>query len=225
LVEGNEYLLRLSRYIHLNPVFTKQLLTESLNNRLQYLCKYRWSSYRGYAGLGTKEDFVDYEPILAMTREHDDQQFKYRKYVEAGVAVSDEEFRKLIDKSPVGIGTEEFVKKVQEQYQRGAMRIKAEDVAFRKPKRVITSDSIIKAVCQSYKISTEDLLKQRLNGWVKPVTAALLTQAGGLSQREAAAYLGITTGAAVCLQLKRLRDHAPPEHQQIIKRLMQEFNI
>ncbi|MFH1970588.1 MAG: hypothetical protein ABIJ53_09760 [Verrucomicrobiota bacterium] len=61
--------------------------------------------------------------------------------------------------------------------------------------------------------------KHRLNDFVKPVAAALLTQVGGLTQREVAVHLKLTTGAAVSLQLKRLRQHALSEHHKIFNRL------
>lgn len=226
LVEGDAYLLRLSRYIHLNPIFVKRLQSAPLADRLQQLREYRWSSYRGYAGMEKPESYVDYGPILAMTPGRGGhQQSRYRDYVEAGVAESDEEFRMLISRSPLGIGSADFVKEVREQYQRGATRIKAEDVVFRKPVRVVLPEVIIRAVCRAYRIPVEDLRRHRLNDFVKPVAAALLTQVGGLTQREVAAHLGLTTGAAVCLQLKRLRQHAASGHHKIFNRLVEVFNI
>lgn len=226
LVEGDVYLLRLSRYIHLNPVFVKTMQSVPLSTRISNLRDYRWSSYRAYAGLAKPEDYVDYSPILAMTPGHgDDRRLKYREYVEAGVAETDEEFRTLINRSPLGIGSKDFVKEIQHEYQRGASRIKAEDVAFRKPIRVILPEAIIKAVCQAYNIPVADLRKHRMNDWIKPVAATLLTQAGGLTQRDVARHLGLTTGAAVCLQLKRLRKSKAGEHRSIFNRLAQVFNI
>ena len=222
LVEGDAYLLRLSRYIHLNPIFVKRLQSAPLAVRLQQLRDYRWSSYRAYAGKAKPEGYVDYGPILAMTPGRgEDRQTRYRDYVEAGVAETDEEFRTLIARSPLGIGSADFVKEVRQQYQRGALRIKAEDVVFRKPIRVVLPETIIRAVCGAYRIPAEDFQKHRLNDWIKPVAAALLTQVGGLTQREVAAHLGLTTGAAVSLQLKRLRQHTASEHRKIFNRLAQ----
>ena len=226
LVEGDAYLLRLSRYIHLNPIFVKRLLSAPMAVRLQQLREYRWSSYRSYVGTANPEGYVDYGPILAMTPgQGRDRQARYRDYVEAGVAETDEEFRTLINRSPLGIGSADFVKDVWKQYQRGSTRIKAEYVVFRKPVRAVSPEAIIRAVCQAYKIPAEDLQKHRLNDYIKPVAAALLTQVGGLTQREVAAHLGLTTGAAVSLQLKRLRQHPAPEHHKIFNRLVLLFNI
>ena len=47
LVEGDEYLDALTRYIHLNPVRIKKLEKAPLRERLAALTAYPWSSYRG----------------------------------------------------------------------------------------------------------------------------------------------------------------------------------
>lgn len=226
LVAGDFYLLRLSRYIHLNPICVKRMQSAPLAVRLQQLRDYRWSSYRAYAGMTKPEGYVDYGPILEMTPGRgSDRRARYRDYVEAGVAESDEEFRTLVSRSPLGIGSADFIEEVRTQYQRGAGRIKAEDVVFRKPSRVVLPETIIRAVCREYRISAEDLSRHRQADWIKPVAAALLTQVGGLTQREAAGHLGLTTGAAVSLQLKRLRRHAESKHHKIFDRLTRVFTI
>ena len=46
LVEGDDYLLRLTRYIHLNPVKTAAMARLSPEERRGYLETYPWSSYR-----------------------------------------------------------------------------------------------------------------------------------------------------------------------------------
>ena len=51
LVEGDEYLLALTRYVHLNPVDTKAMSRKPCRERIDYLRGYRWSSYFGYIGL------------------------------------------------------------------------------------------------------------------------------------------------------------------------------
>ena len=49
MVEGNEYLLKLSRYIHLNPVCGKRWSGVSVENRREALRAYGWSTYRSYS--------------------------------------------------------------------------------------------------------------------------------------------------------------------------------
>jgi REP element-mobilizing transposase RayT len=56
LVEGDEYLLALTRYVHLNPVKIKSVKNLPLDERRKLLRAYPWSSYRSYAGLTRKKD-------------------------------------------------------------------------------------------------------------------------------------------------------------------------
>jgi len=46
LVKGDEYLLRLSRYIHLNPVRVATRAETPVAEKVERLRAYRWSSYR-----------------------------------------------------------------------------------------------------------------------------------------------------------------------------------
>jgi putative transposase len=48
LVEKDAYLLRLSRYVHLNPIFTAAARLRPVRERIEILRQYRWSSYRSY---------------------------------------------------------------------------------------------------------------------------------------------------------------------------------
>jgi hypothetical protein len=51
LVEGGNYLLGLSRYLHLNPIRGRVIGAGDPKERRKRLRAYPWSSYRGYAGL------------------------------------------------------------------------------------------------------------------------------------------------------------------------------
>jgi len=68
LVERNETMLRLSRYVHLNPVFTTAARRQPLSERIALLRQYPWSSYRSYIGREPPRAFVEYAPVLARPR-------------------------------------------------------------------------------------------------------------------------------------------------------------
>ena len=44
LVDANNYLIELSRYVHLNPVRVGKLKRKSFQERWSYICGYEWSS-------------------------------------------------------------------------------------------------------------------------------------------------------------------------------------
>lgn len=66
LVEGDSYLLSLTRYVHLNPVFIAAVKKLPLQDRLARLNAWRWSSYQGYVDGTRALKFVEYGPVLAM---------------------------------------------------------------------------------------------------------------------------------------------------------------
>ena len=69
LVEGEVYLLAVTRYIHLNPVKIAACDRWSGPQRLERLRSYRWSSYPGYVAADRSEDFVTYDVLREYGRD------------------------------------------------------------------------------------------------------------------------------------------------------------
>jgi hypothetical protein len=53
--------------------------------------------------------------------------------------------------------------------------------------------------------------RQRKLGWERALLAKALVEQAGLTQREAAAVMGLKTGAAVSIQLRRLHEALPED--------------
>ena len=68
LVQEGDYLLGLSRYVHLNPVRGAKLGRGTPSGRGKRLRSFKWSSYRGYAGLSAAFDFVQESMVLGELR-------------------------------------------------------------------------------------------------------------------------------------------------------------
>jgi hypothetical protein len=87
LVEGDGYLLKLSRYVHLNPVFVAKWRNASLAERRQALRNYPWSSYREYAGLVAPIGFLETGPLLCLANRFSTGAASqaYACYVEGGM--------------------------------------------------------------------------------------------------------------------------------------------
>jgi hypothetical protein len=66
VVDGDNYLLALSRYVHLNPVKVVGIKSKPVYEKIKYLRKYRWSSYPGYISVSKRQDFVEYSPVSAL---------------------------------------------------------------------------------------------------------------------------------------------------------------
>jgi putative transposase len=207
LVSGDEYLLRLSRYIHRNPVWTKAWRTRPLAARLAGLRAYPWSSYRGYAGYAQIPKFIEAGPLLdlvAMGRRP--RLLAYRRFVETGLGTTDEEIQTLLQKSPHAMGPPAFVERVGRAYSAATgKRRRPEDVALRKTARRVPAEEIVRAVCRAARCEEGELTKIRMNDHLRPLAVEALVTLGGLTQREAAPWVGLRTGAGVCAQLRRGR--------------------
>ncbi len=64
LVDKDEYLSIVSRYIHLNPVRVESMRSKTSEEKFKYLEEYQWSSLVGYISK-RKEKMVDYGLVLS----------------------------------------------------------------------------------------------------------------------------------------------------------------
>lgn len=227
LVEGDDYLMRLSRYVHLNPVRVRGLRTAPPAERRKALRQYQWSSYRGYAGLRKPEAFVDHGPMWGLVKPFGRGKLpqRYRRYVEEGLRDTDEELEAQLKKPGIGIGSAEFIERLEGLYLDRLEEAVAEDVAFRRPASRFAAEEGIAEACTYYGMPAEELSTQRKQDQIKPVLAWLLTNGAGLSQREAAGYLGVNTGAAVSQQLKGLNRSQTTEQKKAIRHFRSIFNF
>jgi REP element-mobilizing transposase RayT len=223
LVEGDEYLDRLSRYVHLNPVRTRWWKNRPLAERLVQLRRYRWSSYPSYVGLAAALEFVSYGSVLArMGGRAGERRERYRQFVETGLAAGDAEFEELLATSARSIGGAGFGRWVEELHAgRLRERGRPEDVAFRRLGTPVAEERVLAAVLKEFGVARAELRQRRRESWVRPVTAKLLVERSGLTQREVAEQLGLGTGAAVSIQLRKLQ-HAlgeDPKLRRLVARI------
>lgn len=88
LIESDEYLLHVSRYIHINPLETLRAQGRALNSQLE---KYPWSSYGDYAH--TSDDRIcDPSKILAYFQTNPTYgKTTYKSFVEEYLGISDKD--------------------------------------------------------------------------------------------------------------------------------------
>ena len=77
LVQEGDYLLGLSRYVHLNPVRGVSLRRGTPSERRKRLRAFGWSSYRGYAGLSAPFAFAQEDELRVPKRA---ERFRYRLF-------------------------------------------------------------------------------------------------------------------------------------------------
>ncbi len=206
LVKGDEYLMALSRYIHLNPVHVGAVKDLSVKERRAWLRKYPWSSYASYIGGRKKLDFVEYEPVLAqVSGGRRQRQRLYRQYVEAGLAETDEDMMEALKESSLCIGTEVFRDWVQELYVKLQVGHEREDIAFRKTGKRLKVKDVVEAVCEQFGTKTEELVRRKRGDYTRAVAAKLLCKYAGLTQRDVARELNVRTGSAISHEIKKLQ--------------------
>ena len=87
LIEKDEYLVELSRCIHLNPVRIKEYSQLEIEEKRRILKGYPWSSYGGFTQLRKRRPFVNYSVILGMAGGGDSfgGRRKYEQFMMDGV--------------------------------------------------------------------------------------------------------------------------------------------
>lgn len=206
LVEKDAYLLRLSRYVHLNPVFTAAARKRSVRERITMLRGYRWSSYRSYIGRDRRLPFLAYGPTLAMVTSGPTRRAQaYRRFVESGIEEADADFLKVKHASPLCLGSEGFREGVLTLYHRLLDgRPGREDIAFRRRAVVLSPEEVLTTVCDRLGVERATLLRRRRKSFDRTVASRMLCRFAGLTQRQVARVVGVRNGASVSEQLTRL---------------------
>jgi REP element-mobilizing transposase RayT len=208
VVDGDDYLLALTRYVHLNPVMVGGTKDLPLDKRMELLRGYRWSSYPSYIGKRERYDFVTYGPVLAeMSGKARKRPARYREFVESGLAETDEEFHAALKASPRSIGGEGFRAWVDELYGklvkgRGAV----EDIAFRHVTEPMDSAKVLEIVAAGMGVEVGELSRRHRDSTLRSVAARYLMRYAGQSQRDIGRLLKAGSGSAISKQLARHRD-------------------
>jgi len=159
LVEEDEYLLPLSRYIHLNPIRTRQFKNANIQIKSDYLKKYPWSTYSGYCYLRKRDQTIDYGWLLNTYFRGDSAQGRrrYREYVNQGLEGEIENpFEDVVHQSI--LGSQYFVKWVKKKLPRQQQR---EIPSLGKLQHDLPVEHIIEVVARAGQVLTEELLDRK----------------------------------------------------------------
>ena len=222
LVKGDDYLLRLTRYIHLNPAKIRALQVETAEEKWAGLKAYRWSSLAGYLDRRRAEADVDYRWLdLMQRRGREACRRAYAAYVRACLVKTDAVLGAAYGQSSYAIGEESHVREVEDEI-RTPKRAgpKTGDVQMPQ-KESATAATALAAAVSACGISVDILRGHgRKAGLAKAMAIELACRSGGVSQRKIAAELG-TSEHAVGKQRRRLaeRVRADPNLSQLLDTL------
>lgn len=176
-MDKESYLLELSRYIHLNPVRTKQRLS---------LARYPWSSYWDYIGRRRAPSWLTRDVVLGevgvtgRTAER-----RYQTFVEEGAkAGARSPWEQVV--AQVVLGDERFVASLRRRVTTAPDR----DVPSR---RQLAERPSWRAIARAVTASSDTLRALRSGRRSDPVRAVLVYLArerGGLSLRDVATLIG-----------------------------------
>lgn len=202
LVDPDNYLREISRYIHLNPMRVRLRSGMTLDEKRKYLRNYHWSSYGGYISQAGKRGFLQVEEVLAyFGGDTAKGRKKYEDFVMEGLS------GKIANPLEKGIGhgivgANQFIEKIRGQYIRSAVESR-ELPAVKKILAQVEPERIIRLIGEVFKVKREELLKKGYKGVARGVVMEMLYRYGGMKQKEIGELMGIDY-SAVSVMRKRL---------------------
>ncbi|MDD5556641.1 MAG: transposase [bacterium] len=159
VVEADEYLKELSRYLHLNPVRLKKYTELPVEERAKILNGYRWSSFPGYIGSGKQDAFVTYDVVLdSMGGNNKAGKNRYRDFVLSGLLKG---ARSPLAEARAGVvlGTDSFIEWARKTFIEGREWVRKEQPQTRILQGTTPMREIARVVGEEYGVKPEDLLK------------------------------------------------------------------
>ena len=204
LVDSDNYLQEIARYIHLNPVRVSRLSSMRLDEKRRYLRNYPWSSYGGYLDQRERRDFLEVGEVLAyFGGDTAKGRRRYEEFVMEGVSGG------IPNPLEQGrghgiIGTEGFIERIRGHYI-GPSTETREIPAVRRILAQVETEKIIGVICEMLKVEKEDLLRRGYKGAERGILMEMLYRYGGMKQREIGELMGIDY-SAVSVMRKRLSE-------------------
>ena len=162
LVENQEYISKLSRYIHLNPIRIKKYKNITIEEKRNILLNYTWSSFAAHIGLKEPEHFLKIKTVLSTWGSNNMIRMKkYRKYVEEGLYKDIDNPFELAIRQQI-IGSETFAERLtRTKILKIKVKDKREENALCAFQQSLNPDNIVNAVAEYFKISRESILQRR----------------------------------------------------------------
>lgn len=207
LVSGDDYVLRLTRYIHLNPVQGEKSQGLPEEERWARARSYPWSSLSGYLAGGVGEVSVDYRWLhLVSTSGDEEAGAAYAQYLRQVLGTPDDVLEEAMRASQYAIGDPAFRAEVEDwvigQAPTWASRGDL-DVPTPAP---IPLECLAQAVAGAFGVSVDAILTARRRvGSARGVFLELACTVGAMRQRAVAQALGTLSEHAVSKQRRQLR--------------------
>jgi REP-associated tyrosine transposase len=190
LIDEDEYLLPLSRYIHLNPIRTSQFKDADFPTKSEYLKKYPWSTFPGYCYLRKRTKNIDYGWFLSTYFDGDTAKGRRRCRDHVHNAIEGEienPFEEVVHQSI--LGSQDFVNWVRQKLPQKRQR---EIPSLTKLQQYISVERIIGEVAKAGNAKAEGLLdrKTKLKD-LRQMAMELSYRYSNCKQKEIGAIFGV----------------------------------
>lgn len=199
LIAADNYLLEVSRYLHLNCVRVKKLRKLGYRKRWQYVRDYQWSSMPGYLDEKKVVKNVDYGLILSMVNDRS----QYRKFVLDGIKKDiDNPFKKV--KSRIILGDDDFVMKAKKYIRRASVR---EQPSYRDIMiKTLEPEVVLGILTREFGIKKGIIQQRGVNGEIRGMVAELLYRYSDITQAQIGKLIGDIDYVSVHHLRKRFRE-------------------
>lgn len=201
LIDADNYLLEVSRYIHLNPLRMKS--KDPVGKRWENLLNDETTSLAGYLNVKKRKEFACYKMILDyLGGDTQKARNEYRKFVEEGFR---EEISSPLErgKGTGVIGGDDFIEKVKQLFGRDK-KSPREQPALRELSKKIKPDDLIEKYAKLANIKREELTKKGRQSTERAMLMELLYRNCNVSQPEIGRMMGGIDYSAVSQARKRL---------------------
>jgi len=215
LIDKEEYLTIVSRYIHLNPIRMKKIVELSTKEKERYLKEYPWSSLLGYKNEDKRRPFVNYGLVLAeYGGDNPRGRAHYWREIRRDIAGELQIKDRVIGQSV--LGGDGFVRWVKDKCaHKGDKR---EVPSLQGILKYKSKDAILKVISDEVGKDVEEILSEK--GVLRQMTMELLYKYGGLKGVEIGGIMGLDY-STVSQGRKRLRERLKRDKQ--IGRLMERI--
>jgi len=204
LIDSDNYLVEVSRYIHLNPIRVVSFSRKGAGEKWKELLQYTDSSFLGYLREGKRRESVDYRTILGYTGgDNEKGRVEYRKFVQAGIVAAAKN-PLLLGKGSGIIGEKDFIKWVKEKFL-GEERSKREQPALREISKDYEPEELIEEFCRIVKKNKEEICQRGKKTIERAMLMELLYRYCMLRQPEIGKLIGGIDYSSVSQARRRLQ--------------------
>jgi putative transposase len=209
VVEAENYLLELSRYLHLNPVGRETTGEGTPEERRERLRIYPWSSYRGYAGLGKAKRFIATQAIEEVFKSFTGQEWspiQYRRWVEEGLLKHlDDPFSAV--KWQQVLGDEDFLQEVKDRWNQKETkpRMYGQQKVW---SAALSAEELLKKVSRYFGVKPAEILNSGIRKNAARRCAMVLGwDLCGMSHAQIAAMFGAPSSNSVAQMIRRTKEN------------------